>query len=331
MSLILGAMGGAGEAMQKMGAANQDAQNKQDLATLESDLATKRAEALELYKTNLTTTTANQQRDAQTARIGAAQQGIVGKAIDGKYASSDAAVAAAAGGASPDVSAADGNDLVQAALTPEQTGVINQAKDADRQKMMDDKGTFVQAAMQTGDIAPKDILAASNKEEVAGIRSQAMQAVQDAKNDVWREKIDFMTKKSANDNNTRMLIAAMRGMGGGKDGGDTAKIKTAETYLSTVNAERKASGADPMTFEEAYSISNYAPKASQEDGIRARVATTLIGADARLIKDPDALGKAVTATMNAIQGGTAAPAAPKPAAAASAPAKRPPLSDFLKK
>jgi hypothetical protein len=316
MGIILGALGGAGEAAQNIGSTmlknELDTESRLKVNQQDSDLALQRAKALEDYKL----AAANQQRQAQSQRIQDAQTGIVNSKIGDKYASSDAAVAAADAG------------QTDAPLTDEQRGIINQAKDADRKKLMADKSTYVDAAIQTGDIAPKDVLAASNKEEVAGIRAQALQAVQDAKNDVWREKIEFMAQKSKDDNNTRMLIAAMRAASGGKDGGDTAKIRTAQTYLETVNAERKASGQDPMTFEEAYAIANYAPKSDQESGIRARVATTLINNDPKLLKDPEALRKNVEATLSVINNDT--PAAKPPAPAASASTKKPPLNSFLK-
>jgi hypothetical protein len=191
MGIIMGAIGGAGSALQDIGSTMMKSdlalENETKLAGVRSDLETKRQQTLEEFKNTLATNTANQQRDAQASRIGAAQQGIVGRSIDQKYAQSDAAVAAAAGGASPEVSAAEGNEGVQAALTPEQMGVINQAKAGDRQKLMDDPSTFTQAAIRTGDISPKDAMSNASKTDINQLKMDSLLARAEDKNATAKE------------------------------------------------------------------------------------------------------------------------------------------------
>jgi hypothetical protein len=174
MGIVLGALGGAGSAMQEMGLAQQKSWLEQDNQANASNLALQREQALEVFKNNLQTTTANQQRDAQASRINAAAGGIVSGQLADKYAGSDAAVAAAQGGASPDVSAAEGNDNVQAALTPDQQAVIDQSKAADKSALMNSPDVRTQAAIQTGDISPKDAMQNTSKTEINQIKMDAL-------------------------------------------------------------------------------------------------------------------------------------------------------------
>jgi hypothetical protein len=194
MGIVLGALGGLGSAMQDMGLNQQKAFLEQDNQVNASNLALQREQALEVFKTNLQTTTANQQREAQTSRINNAASGIVTGQLADKYASSDAAVAAAQGGASPDVSAAEGNDNVQAALTPEQQAVIDQSKTADKTAMMADPNTRVQAAIQTGDIPLKDVMNNASKAEISQMKMDALlQRAQDH-NATAKEIADIKTE-----------------------------------------------------------------------------------------------------------------------------------------
>jgi hypothetical protein len=311
MSLVMGALGGAGKAAGEFADSNIKLLGEEEIMRQRADLDTQKQQFLQDAKLASEKKYSDLARTEQTQRIDEAAKPFVQQAIDTKYA-----------GAQP----AD-----PSTWTPEQQAAVDESKQLDQQAFLRDPNVRTKAAMTTGDIAPKDVLAASTKEEIANITATARQAVQEAKNESWREKIEYLTKKASEDNNTRLLIAAMKG--GGKDGSDTAKIKTAQVYLDTVNAERSKGGQEPITFEEAFSIANYAPKASQEDSVRARVATTLINNDPKLLKDPVALQKAVTATLDAIKGDGSAPApkpipTPKPGAAPSP--TRPPLGSFWK-
>jgi hypothetical protein len=179
--LILGALGGAGEQMANVGqnlfrdSLDADKQQRQSVLdqqthAVNSNVDLQRQQALEQYKITL----ANSQREAEVGRINGAAGGIVTGQLAQKYAGSDAAVAAAQGGASPDVSAAEGNDNVQAALTPEQSAVIQQSKDADRTSLMSDPNVRTQAAIQTGDISPKDVMSNTSRQEINQIKMDAL-------------------------------------------------------------------------------------------------------------------------------------------------------------
>jgi hypothetical protein len=74
--IIMGALGGVGEQAASMGATLMKSELDKEKLGYESDLVLNRTKALEDYKNNLTVNTANQQRDAQVARIGAAQAQI---------------------------------------------------------------------------------------------------------------------------------------------------------------------------------------------------------------------------------------------------------------
>jgi hypothetical protein len=174
MGIVLGALGGLGSAMQDMGINQQKAWLEQDNQANASNLALQREQALEVFKNNLQTTTATQQREAQASRINNAASGIVAGQMADKYAGSDAAVQAAQGGASPDVSAAEGNDNVQAALTPEQQAVIDQSKASDRASLMNNTDIRTQAAIQTGDISPKDAMQNTSKVEINQVKMDAL-------------------------------------------------------------------------------------------------------------------------------------------------------------
>jgi hypothetical protein len=182
--IIMGAIGGLGDAMQNVGSTmlknELDTESKLKVNQQDSDLALQRAKALEEYKVQA----ASALREQRATRIGAAQQGIVDAKMDAKYAGSDAAVAAADAG------------QTDAPLTDEQRGIINSAKDTDRRRLMADRSTYVDAAIQTGDIEPKDVLASNTKSEVADITAQSRQAVQDAKNEVAMARVDAMNAKT---------------------------------------------------------------------------------------------------------------------------------------
>jgi hypothetical protein len=208
MGIVLGALGGMGSAMQDMGMNQQKAWLEQDNQANASALALQREQALEVFKNNLQVTTANQQRDAQTSRINNAASGIVTGQLADKYASSDAAVQAAQGGASPDVSAAEGNDNVQAALTPEQQAVIDQSKASDKASMMADPNTRTKAAIQTGDISPKDAMLDESRNEINRVKTEAAIHNQETKTAAYLE-VQSARNDVMNARNELQFTAAM--------------------------------------------------------------------------------------------------------------------------
>jgi hypothetical protein len=241
MGIVLGALGGAGSAMQDMGLNQQKAWLEQDNQANASNLALQREQALEVFKTNLQVTTANQQRDAQTSRINNAASGIVTGQLADKYASSDAAVQAAQGGASPDVSAAEGNDNVQAALTPEQQAVIDQSKASDKASMMADPNTRIQAGIQTGDIPLKDVMNNTSKMEINQIKMDALLQRANDHNATSKEIADVRAEALKYGYELRLQAAQEKAANGHVDTatgrmmitGEDANIKASTTLINT--------------------------------------------------------------------------------------------------
>lgn len=97
---------------------------------------------------------------------------------------------------------------------------------------------------------------------------------------------------------------------GGRESGDSAKIKTANVYLDRVNAERKKQGMEPLTFEQAYKQSNYAEREDVGDKARQSIVSTLLKDDSSLAKKPEELKKRADA-IEAVIGRNAATEAPK--------------------
>lgn len=240
MSLIMGALGGMGEQGVNIAQSNTKLWNEETLNAQRSDLETKRQMALEQFKNELGIKTADQLRTAQVDRIGTAQRGIVGQAIDSKYAPSDAAVAAADAG------------QTDAPLTDEQKAVIAQSKDLDRKKLMDSPDSLVQAAMQTGDISPKDVMTNTSKTEInqakmdnllarASDRNETMQAVAQIRADAITAaaqlRVDAANQRATTgkiDNATgRMLITS-----------EDANIKASTSQMGMLQRELQDLGRD---------------------------------------------------------------------------------------
>lgn len=300
MSIILGAMGGAGEGMQQFGAQAQKASDAQDLATLESNLALQRSQALEQFKTALTVSTADQQRQQQSARIGSAaqpilQQGIVNRAAaaraqnlgtdsgtpDNAQFTGDASSALAAVQSlpdGPDKDAAMAQLRSQLAASKAANAGLNYGDLTDAEKSQfaptaqDQRDAFVQAAIQTGDIAPSDVL--KNQAAMAGV--DAKLALVDARLQIGQLASDAKNAKTQADYEWRMAklqeTIAKAGNGGTdfdkkiqllKEGGATpADIAAFITERKQPSLEDLANGflkADPnlgtakqITPEQAY-------------------------------------------------------------------------------
>jgi hypothetical protein len=211
MGLVLGALGGVGEAAQNIGAtmmkSDLDLQNRLTVGQQDNDLTLQRAKALEEFKT----AAANQQRQNMARQIGDVQQqvlneGVVGKAIAARTANlpaydptdqgatpsfhGDARQALAAIQALPDgpdkqaalaqlqQQLADNKGRVGAMtlddLTPEE-----RARFAPTSSERD--AAFVEGAKRTGYIEPKDVLANSTRAEIASVTAQAQRDVAEAK------------------------------------------------------------------------------------------------------------------------------------------------------
>lgn len=308
-SIIGGALAGLGEQAANIGGAMFKAELDRDARQQDSDLALARAKTLEEFKAGLAT----KGRTAQVERINAETGRIADERVGQKRGIINAGIAD------------------PAAWTPEMQAAVDQSLAQDREGIVNSSRTRRDAAVRTGDIKPETAATIDSREEVASVRADAQRAIQDSKQTAFMEKLAYMQDRADKDRASRELIAAMRKLGGGEggEGAEPAKIKAAKIYLEQVNKDRSAKGLEPIEFEEAYSVANYAPRADAEQSTRARVALALTKEDPRLLKDKAKLRQAVDDAMSAIDASgptgkpaaPAAPATPKPAGAASASAK----------
>lgn len=156
MGILLSAMAGAGDTGVQSMNQNIAQLNAMDLDKQRSDLAEEKAKSLATFQNQLGIDTANSQRQAQSDRIGAAQQGIIGSILDQRYANADAAAAG----------------QTDSPLTPEQQAVVDQAKAGDSSALQSDPHTFIKAAMQTGDLDPKAVVAMTDRTDIAQMRGE---------------------------------------------------------------------------------------------------------------------------------------------------------------
>jgi hypothetical protein len=213
MGIIMGAIGGVGDAAQNVGStmlkSELDTESKLKVGQQDSDLALQRAKALEDYKVAV----GNQQREARAARIDSAaqpivEQGIIAKAKTARanalpeYDPNDTTGPASFHGdakqAEADIMAmAEGPDK-QAALAQLRQQVAGRRADVANLGASDlspeERTRFapnademtrarVNAAIQTGDIEPKDALANTTRGDIAEVQANAKLAVQEARNE----------------------------------------------------------------------------------------------------------------------------------------------------
>lgn len=144
-AIIMGAMGGVGEALQNVGGTMFKASVDSDARNQESALATERAKTLELFKSGLATS----EREDQSRRITAEAGRVVDQKVGAKRGIIEAGIAD------------------RTSWTPEQQAVVDASLGKDRDAMMDDPKTRNEAAMRTGDISPKDAATLTQKDDAA--------------------------------------------------------------------------------------------------------------------------------------------------------------------
>lgn len=176
MGIILSAMAAAGDAgvqsmnqnIQQNSALEMEArhqQNAMDMEQRRADLTEQKAKTLAEFNNKLAVDTANQQRTAQVDRINAAKQGIIEQQMSKTYGDYDAAVAGKPNNGTP-LTAAQ-----QAAIAASQSMVEREKANA-KDTLMSDPRTAMRAAIQTGDISPKDAMLDTSKELIAQMRSE---------------------------------------------------------------------------------------------------------------------------------------------------------------
>lgn len=263
MGIILGALGGAGEAAREIGSNMQKGAIQADLENLRSQNDIARARAVEELKMQV----GNQQREQTLARRGAAKQSIINSAIEDKYA-----------GAKP----AD-----PSTWTAEQQAAVDQAKGIDRKAMEGDINTDLRAAMQTGEISPKDVAvldqrAAANdtKMAIAELRNEAFRARTDAQMQTALAKMEAAVAKAGSGNTDfDKKIALLRE--GGATPKDIANFIVERKQPSLEDLATQFLKADPM----AGTSKAMTPKQAYEKAKALRDITKSLGGEA---EEPEA-------------------------------------------
>lgn len=223
MSILSGAVSGLGEGMMATGKfVGEAALNEQ-----RADLELKKQQALKEFESKLAVDAANQQRQAQVDRVSAAQNSIVGNLR--------AAKANAFYG--------DGQNLTDADLSDEEKAAF-----APTDKESQDART--KAAIQTGDISPKDAATLADKADMAAMKAEnyqnrtemmkeLAQIRADATVQAMQLRLDAAQQKATTgkiDTATgRMLITS-----------EDANIKAATSQLNMLSRQL----SDPMTKKE---------------------------------------------------------------------------------
>jgi hypothetical protein len=179
--LILAGMAAAGDSGVQSINQNIDQANRLDLLHQQSDLDLQKAQTLAKFHSDLEAEGAERARTDQTARIGAAREGIIQGQLAAQYGGSDSAVAAADAG------------KTDMSVTDAQRAVIEQAKAQTAAELRASPDTYVKAAIQTGDIAPKDVMTNSAKEQEREMRTLIAQGRYDTAIQVAQMKGDFAT------------------------------------------------------------------------------------------------------------------------------------------
>lgn len=182
-------------------------------------------------------------------------------------------------------------------LTTEQQSVLDQGMTKNVEERNKNKADFMansrnklNAEVESGYEKTSTLAGMDTKEQIAA-----------AKNASYLEKLQYMQDKADKDRASKELLATLRTIGGG-EGKDSAKIKTANVYLDTVNKERAKDGKEPLSFEEAFKIANYAPKEDGETKGRQRIAQELIAKNSYLAEEPEKLKAAIDAVEKSIKG-----------------------------
>lgn len=182
---------------------------------------------------------ADQQRTAQVDRVDAAAGKIAETAVEGKRGLINSRI----------------ED--KSSWTPEQQAAVDQSLGLDKAKVAADPKTRTQAAINTGDISPKDAATMDSRAEIAQMKNDAYLANVQAKLDMAGDKLD-MAKTIA------MIRASSGGSGDGKDPANAKMIE----YLVKNGTPREQ--ATTMVLGDG------AGKTKDPVGLAAQLATALI-------------------------------------------------------
>lgn len=181
--LITGAIAGGAQAVNQLASGDIEDQRKIDVANQMAQIEQQKDQAAANYRYQLQ----NQMRQDTADRVKAAQQDLANQQLDQKYSS-----------------AKDAWD----SMTPEQQQVVQQSRDADLAKLMQDPDLRAQAAIQTGDINPEQAATLNSKQEIAQLRAQG-----------FADKLATMSSIADMKNQTAMWIASLKAQNGRGSGG----------------------------------------------------------------------------------------------------------------
>jgi hypothetical protein len=225
MSLFVSALGGAGDAMERMGLQNQKTFADEDMTSLQSELATQKAETLAQFEANLKVQTADTLRTQQQQRISDAAQPLVQQALDTKYAN-----------ATP----AD-----PSTWTPEQQAAVDQSKQLDQQALLQDPKIRTQAAIDTGDISPTDAARMASQSEITQMKIQNIMDRAADKNATMKEIADARADAMKYGYELRLQAAQERAANGKIDTAtgrmlitsEDANIRASTTQMGMLNTQ----------------------------------------------------------------------------------------------
>lgn len=308
MSIFMGALGGAGEALGNIGSTLMKDELAREGRVQESNLALERAKALELFKMEV----GNRERTAQVQRVDAAAGRIADAKVGEKRAEIERGIVDRAG------------------WTPEQQAAVDQSLAADRQATMGDMKTRTQAAIQTGDIAPKDAAQIDRDDRRIDATEKATEQRERAsvRREETREYIALLREETAQRRiELLMKQIAAKGSGGGKDGTKEA--------LSFLDGARKELASDAQNLRQLYQSQIKDKSRGEVARIEAEFQPKFADIErkrAQIEEDYNAVRERVGLPARTKTETPAPSPAPKPGAAPASnkPAGRPPLDSFLK-
>jgi hypothetical protein len=297
--LIMGALAGAGRAMEGVGEQRIRGAIDEDLIRVRSEVEQERTIALEKARMQI----GDQQRQQTLQRRQEAKTGIINSAIGEKYA--------------------DAKPADPSTWTAEQQAAVDQSKALDRKTMENDINLDVRAALQTGEISPKDAAALSQRDAanetrmaIAQLRAEAQNARTQALYDSAMARVEAMEARakaasgSGNIGREERLRYTTLFTDAGRRLAETRKTLSTlqKSALFSMNSQQEGTSEYVQKKELEEAIKNYQEERSMWQGL-------LSGA-------PSEKGKKLGEDEDAS-------AAPSPADQA-APANRRPLSNFMK-
>lgn len=304
MGIIMGALGGLGEAAGNVGASflksGLDEEREKNLATLKSGLDLKREMDFATFKNTMAVNTANAERTAQVGRIDAAQKGIVGGITAGNA----------------NKFYGDDTNLTDADLSDEEKAAFAATPDQVRH-------TRTEAGIATGDIKPEVAATLDYKGEALLYKSLYEQGKEEGKDRRADARLESQEKIAADRNESAerrsdARLAVMVSKIGHSGGGNPTK-----EALAFVDGARKETASEAANLKALFAAEMQGKSPTKQAEIKAEYAPKFADIDrkrAQVELDFNNLRERVGLSPAA---GQAAPATAKPAAApaASAPSR----------